>query len=59
MTNVGRLLRQKIEDEKRRVESELGQGCAKDWPEYRYMTGILVGLHLATEMLDEVENEGR
>jgi hypothetical protein len=53
-----------VEELNRRIEVEcadkslqLGQGMAGDFADYRYEVGVIAGLHLAAEIVDQIKRE--
>lgn len=56
-TNVGRLLRNKIEERINNWASDLAEGSAKDYAAYRQGVGVVQGMNLVLAMLDDLEKE--
>lgn len=57
VTNVGRRLRDMIARERAAQEKWLGEGSATDFATYKYQVGLLRGMEVALEFLEEIERE--
>jgi hypothetical protein len=56
-TNLGRLLRAKVEDRINELAHSLANGAAADYPNYRQTVGLVQGLNESIQILDELERE--
>ena len=56
-SHIGRLLRQRVEEERQTSMDSLARGEAKDFETYRYLIGRLTGMKQVMQFLDEIERE--
>ncbi len=56
-THIGRLLREKIAAETEHLSTDIAGGASSDWGQYKHHVGIIQGLKLAVDLLDEIEKE--
>ena len=47
-------LLEQLQEEREVVRNELGSGTAKDFSEYRYKCGVILGLEVAENFINEL-----
>ncbi len=57
ITHIGRLLRERISKEVFSLSTDIAGGASSDWGHYKQHIGIIQGLKLAVDLLDEIEKE--
>jgi hypothetical protein len=53
------LIRRKIREHMNELADDLAMGSAKDYAEYRYLTGMISGLALAERDILDIEERAR
>lgn len=52
-----RRLKSTIEEEVKKQEGWLAEGAAKDYADYKYAVGIVRGLEMVVQILEQLEKE--
>ena len=53
-TQLLELLHKKLEEERKRIVENLGDGVAKDYDDYRYLCGVIRGLLTAQSEINDL-----
>ncbi len=56
-SHIGRLFRESTAASIQQLSTDIAGGAPSDWGQYQQQVGIIRGLKLAVDLLDEIEKE--